>query len=94
MKGNEEIGNTIEAMLSHQSLLDKMVDFELDAVRTGAILMTDCYRDAEDETKWKSKKMHALFRLWQAGARYGQDKLNCFKEKPHVSERQETPGAV
>ncbi|ATW58084.1 hypothetical protein CNR34_00151 [Pseudomonas phage nickie] len=81
MKGNEEIGNTIAATLSNQALLDKMVDFELDAIKTGAALMTDCYRDPDDETKWRNKKMHALFRLWQAGARYGQDKLQTTKGK-------------
>lgn len=80
MKGNEEVGNTIDAMLSHQALLDKMTDFELDAIKCGAVLMTDCYRCDDDETKWKSKKMHALFRLWQAGGRWGQAKLHSFKE--------------
>lgn len=61
--------------MNTQTLLDKMGDFELDAVKTGAVLMTDCYRDPADETKWKSPKMHALFRLWQAGARYGQERM-------------------
>lgn len=59
----------------NQALLDKMAEFELDAVKTGVVLMHECHRDPQDETKWQLKKMHPLFRLWQAGARYGIDRM-------------------
>lgn len=72
--------------MNEVGLLDKMVDFELDAVKSGVVLMTECHRDPEDETKWKSKKMHALFRLWQAGARYGAN-------RKVVNETESTPAA-
>jgi hypothetical protein len=60
--------------------LEKMEDFERDALRIGAINQCETHRDPEDETKWSMVHMDRLYRLWQAGARYGQSQLNCFKE--------------
>lgn len=60
--------------------LQKMEDFERDALRVGAINPHEVHRNPEDETKWSMVHMDRLYRLWQAGARYGQDQLNCFKE--------------
>lgn len=55
-----------------QKKLEKMEDFEKDAIRIGAIHPHECHRDPEDETKWSLVHMDRLYRLWQAGARYGQ----------------------
>lgn len=60
--------------------LQKMEDFERDALRIGAINQCETHRDPEDETKWSLVHMDRLYRLWQAGARYGQEQLNCFRE--------------
>jgi hypothetical protein len=60
--------------------LEKMEDFERDALRVGIINTHETHRDPEDETKWTLQHMDRMFRLWQAGARYGQAQLNCFKE--------------
>lgn len=60
--------------------LQKMEDFERDALRIGAINPCETARNPEDETKWSLVHMDRLYRLWQAGARYGQEQLNCFRE--------------
>lgn len=75
--------------------LEKMEDFERDALRIGAINPCETARDPEDETKWSLQHMDRLYRLWQAGARYGQDQLNCFKEnRDGSSEKRPTKATV
>ena len=59
--------------------LQKMEDFERDALNIGVINQCECHRNPEDETKWSMVHMDRLYRLWQAGARYGQDQLNTSK---------------
>lgn len=56
--------------------LQRMEDFEQDAIRIGAISACDTGRDPNDETKWTSVHMDRLYRLWQAGARYGKEMKN------------------
>lgn len=60
--------------------LEKMEDFERDALRIGAINPCETARNPEDETKWSLVHMDRLYRLWQAGARYGQEQLTCYRE--------------
>lgn len=77
-----------------QQRLDKMVEFERCALNVGAINETECHRMPEDETKWSLKHMDRLYRLWLAGARYGQSQLNCFGDFNRGNECKTPTGVV
>lgn len=71
---NQQAYNPVDRVTEKK--LEKMEDFEKDALRIGAINEHECHRDPNDETKWSLVHMDRLYRLWQAGARYGQQQLN------------------
>lgn len=52
--------------------LEKMEEFERDSLNIGVLTMTEIARDPEDESKWLDQRVDRFYRLWQAGARWGQ----------------------